>query len=132
MTLVEAERSVDDFDAFGLEIDGSEDRCAHDADCADDRFREEEPDGPGHHRCDECPDVRNFAGLVAGEFIEPCSFSHAFQAVVQDYAWSALLGEPEADEDGAEGHCSDVKNPSPDVFISSVSRACSVFSNLPA
>lgn len=124
MTLVESEISVYDLDTFCLEIDGPEDRCAHDTDCADDRFREEEPDRPGYHRGDKSPYIGNLARLVTGKGIESCDFPHPAQTMVEDYTWSALLGEPEANEDSPEGHCSNVKDPGPEI-ISGVVPVCS-------
>lgn len=112
-TLVETERSIDDLDAFRLQVDGSENCSAHDADCKDDGFGEEEPDGPGHHGGCESPYVGHFAGLVTGKVLKPCDFPYVLQTAVQDHARSAFLCEPEADEDSCEGNRSKVEDPGP-------------------
>jgi hypothetical protein len=48
-TLSEAERLVDDLDAFCLEVNRSKDCGTHDTDSADNRFGEEKPNWPGQH-----------------------------------------------------------------------------------
>lgn len=115
LPLIETERPIDDLDTFRLEVDGSENCSAHDADCEDDWFREEKPDGSGDHCGDKSPYVGHLAGLVTGKLTEPCDFLHVLQTAVQDHAWSALLCEPEADEDGCEDDCSEVEDPGPNM-----------------
>jgi hypothetical protein len=112
-TLIKPERSIDDLDAFRLKVNGSEDRRAHDADCEDNRFCEEEPDGPGHHRRDKRPYAGHLARFVAGEFMKPCDFARTLQTAVQYHARPAFLREPEPNENNRESYRSKVKHPSP-------------------